>query len=95
MESEYSILIGPVVTEKATRLASFNQYVFKVAPWANKIQVKEAVQKIYKVKVENVRTSMCRGKRKLRKGHWVRRPAYKRAVVTLVKGTQIDPAALT
>lgn len=95
MISEYSILVGPVVTEKATRLTQFNQYVFKVAPWANKLQVKEAVQKVFKVKVEDVRTSMCRGKRKLRRGRWVKRPAYKRAVVTLAKGATIDPAALT
>ena len=89
-----TILLWPVVTEKTARLAQVNQYVFAVHPDANKIQVAEAVQKIFKVKVLSVRTQNCPGKRKRRGVRWVRRSAVKRAIITLAQGQQIDTSAL-
>jgi len=89
-----SILIRPVITEKTSRLAQQNQYVFAIHPDANKIQVAEAVSKIFKVKVLRVRTMNSAGKRKRRGQHWVHRSAVKRAYVTLAKGQQLDPSAL-
>ena len=89
-----AILLKPVVTEKTTRLAQVNQYVFAVHPDANKIQVAEAVQKIFKVRVLSVHTQNYAGKRKRRGTHWVRRSAVKRAIIKLAKGQQIDTSTL-
>lgn len=88
------ILIRPVITEKSARLAQMNQYVFAVHPDANKIQVAEAVRRIFKVKVVAVHTVNVAGKRKRRGPHWVRRSSSKRAIVTVAKGQQIDVSAL-
>ena len=92
---EFAILIRPVVSEKTAGMAQMNQYVFLVHPDANKIQVKDAVQKAFKVKVVNVRTVTLKGKLKQRGWRSVRRPDQKRAIVTLAKGSQLDPSALT
>ena len=92
---EFTILIRPIVTEKTASLSQMNQYVFLVNPDANKIQVKDAVQKAFKVKVVNVRTWTLKGKQKRRGGRTVRRSDQKRAVVTLAKGSTLDPSALT
>lgn len=92
---EFTILIRPVVTEKTAGMAQDNQYVFLVHPDSNKIQVKDAVQKAFKVKVINVRTLTLKGKAKKRGWRTVRRSDQKRAIVTLAKGSQLDPSALT
>ena len=91
---EFSVLIRPIVTEKTTMLAKMSQYVFLVHPDANKMQVKDAVQKAFKVKVINVRTKTLKGKLKKRGWRSVRRPDKKQAIVTLAKGSQLDPTAL-
>ena len=93
MEGE-EILVRPIITEKSARLAQFNQYVFAVHPDANKIQVAEAVRKMFKVKVMSVHTMNVGGKRKRRGMHWVHRSSSKRAIVTVAKGQQIDVSAL-
>jgi len=92
---EYSILVRPMITEKTSAMAQMNQYVFLVHPDANKIQIKDAVQKAFKVKVVNVRTLIMKGKAKMRGWRTVRRSDQKRAIVTLAKGSQLDPSALT
>jgi len=84
----------PLVSEKTSKLAQFGQYVFLVHKDANKTQVKEAVQKAFKVKVVNVRTMNRPGKLKRRGWRWVRRSTQKRAIVTLAKGSQLDPTAI-
>lgn len=89
------VIIKPVITEKSSRLAQDNQVVFAVHSDANKIRIAEAVRNLFKVKVVSVRTITIKGKRKRRGVHWVARTTVKRAVVTLVKGQQIDPASLT
>lgn len=96
MKTPESVLLRPIVTEKSARLAQFNQYVFAVALDATKIDVAQAVTKLFKVKVQSVRTVTAKGKVK-RRGRTrlreVRRSDVKRAIVTLAKGQQIDPAA--
>ena len=91
----YDILRRPVVTEKSTAQSDAdNQYTFEVDGRANKMQVKDAVQKAFKVKVINVRTKTLKGKLKKRGWRSVRRPDKKQAIVTLAKGSQLDPTAL-
>ena len=89
----YEVLRRPIVTEKSTMLAAQRQYVFEVAPGANKPQIKEAVELAFSVKVESVNTAMARGKRKrTRQG----RPSssepavFKKAVVTIAAGQTIE-----
>ncbi len=88
-----AILIRPVITEKASRLATMGQYVFEVATHATKIEVAAAVTRLFKVKVASVRTINYDGKRKVRHQRVIRRAAFKRAIVTLVKGQQLDVTA--
>lgn len=88
-----AVILHPVVTEKSARLSQGGQYVFAVHPGATKIQIAAAVAVLFKVKVRSVRTVNREGKRKRRGAHWTRRPASKRAIVTLVAGQQIDVTA--
>ena len=88
------ILIKPLNTEKTAKLQSLNQYVFLVHKKANKIQIRQAIEKIYEVKVLNVNTVYYAGKRKekytktgLVKG---KTRSYKKAYVTLAQGDLID-----
>lgn len=90
-----SILLKPVVTEKMTREGEdFNRYGFIVPRSANKIEVKEAVEKMYSVKVDSVNTMVTPGKKKSRytKTGVVQGNSgtYKKAIVTLVDGDIID-----
>ena len=79
------------LTEKATALAEKNKYFFEVAPSANKIDVKRAVEELYKVSVVSVNTMKYAGKRKRERTiQYGRRSAWKRAVVTLKEGDSID-----
>jgi large subunit ribosomal protein L23 len=85
------ILRRPVVlTEKANRLRDRNQVVFEVKREANKVQIKEAVQAMFKVKVESVNTSIVRGRdRRMGRGY-EKTQNWKKAVVTLKEGDTID-----
>lgn len=89
-----TVLVRPVITEKAARLAQFNQYVFAVRKDANKIEVANAIQVLFKVKVVSVRTLNKPGKRQRRGQHWIYRSGSKRAIVTVAKGQQIDISTL-
>jgi large subunit ribosomal protein L23 len=93
-----TVLIRPIITEKSARMAQDNQYVFAVNPDATKIDVRGAVEKLFKVKVIAVRVMNVKGKLKSRglgrSVRWIRRPDIKRAVVSLAKGQQIDLSAL-
>jgi large subunit ribosomal protein L23 len=89
------IIKKPVITEKMTAISEkLNKYAFIVDKNANKIQIKKAVEQLYDVKVEAVNTMNYDGKRKSRytKAGIVtgRRPAFKKAVVTLKEGDTID-----
>lgn len=85
------VVQGPVVTEKGTLVGEVaNQVVFRVHPRANKVEIGRAVEELFAVRVERVRTSRQLGKVK-RVGRTVgRRPAWKKAYVTLADGHRID-----
>lgn len=85
------ILLGPVVSEKATLAAdSANQQVFKVLPSASKLEVKQAVEKLFNVKVQAVRVANVKGKQKRFGQTLGRRSDWKKAYVTLGAGQDID-----
>jgi large subunit ribosomal protein L23 len=86
----FDIIKKPVITERATTLSAQNKVVFKVANGANKTLIKEAVEKIFNVKVASVNTISIKGKNKVFRGRIGTRQDYKKAVVTLVEGQTID-----
>ena len=84
------ILIRPIVSEKSTDLLQDNKYTFLIPIKANKVQVRQAVEQIFKVKVQSVNTIRMIGKTK-RMGKFVgKRSDYKKAIVTLAPGNQIE-----
>lgn len=83
------IIIAPVVSEKSYGLMEQNVYTFLVDPASNKTQIKIAVEQIFGVKVDSVNTLNREGKRKRTRFGYGRRKATKRAMVTLVAGS--DP----
>ena len=86
----YDVIIGPVITEKATMASEHNKVVFKVRKTATKPQIKEAVEKLFDVKVKAVNTHIRRGKVKAFKGTVGTQSPVKRAIVTLEEGHTID-----
>ncbi len=90
MNRRESVLIVPVITEKSTRVKDDQRtVVFKVARDANKIEIKDAVEKIFKVKVESVRTAIFHGKIRRQGRYRGRRPDWKKAYVTLKQGEKM------
>ena len=87
----YSVIASPLITEKATFANEVgNQVVFKVHPHANKIEIKNAIEQLFRVKVSQVRTMHYLGKKR-RVGRSIgKRPAWKKAYVTLAEGDRID-----
>lgn len=93
-ERLHRIIVGPVVSEKSTRLSEkSNQAVFRVAGDARKQEIKAAVEKLFNVKVESVRTLNVSGKRKQFGRVGGRRSNWKKAYVRLAAGQQIDVLA--
>ena len=91
MKDPLDIVICPVITEKGTALKDRDgQYLFKVNRTANKIEIRRAVEKIYKVKVEKVNTLMVRGKTKRMRMSRGKTPDWKKAIVTLPEGESIE-----
>ena len=87
----YDVIKKPCLTEKGMLLQEVNnQVVMKVHSKANKIQIKSAVEKLFNVKVEKVRTANMHGKKKRIGVHFGQRPDWKKAVVTLKEGHKID-----
>jgi large subunit ribosomal protein L23 len=86
----YDVIIAPVITEKATTASEHSQVMFKVARNATKPQIKEAVEKLFDVKVKAVNTHTRRGKVKAFKGTVGTQSPVKRAIVTLEEGFTID-----
>jgi len=86
------VIVRPVVSEKSYAAYEGNVYTFVVAPDANKIEIKKAVEEIFNVKVLNVNTLSRRGKRKRnrRTGDWGQRSSQKRAIVSLAAGDRIE-----
>ncbi len=91
MKDPRSIVRRALITEKGTILReAANQYFFEVAPDANKIEIKNAVEKLWNVSVLKVRTAVVRGKEK-RMGRFIgRRSNWKKALVTLAPGQNIE-----
>lgn len=89
-----SVLVRPLVTEKVSALNASGKYGFIVDVKANKVEIKQAVEKMYGVSVNSVNTARIMGKSKTRftKAGVVagRKPNYKKAIVTLAKGEVID-----
>jgi len=91
MRDPRQVVLRPLVTEKATTLKDeHNQVSFQVAMDANKIEVRQAVEAIFKVKVTDVRTQVVFGKEKRMGRYLGRRPSWKKAIVTLGQGSKID-----
>ena len=91
MRGPQEIIRAPLVSEKGTLLAeSANQVLFKVRPEANKIEVKKAVESLFKVKVIKVRIARYLGKIRRVGRSMGRRPGWKKAYVTLAEGHDID-----
>ena len=86
--NKYNVIKGPCLTEKGDQLQeNYGKAVIKVDMKANKVEIKEAVEQVFKVKVANVRTSKVRGKLKRVGRHMGRSPDWKKAYITLKEGT--------
>ena len=90
LERAYDIIKKPITTEKSTNLQQFNQYSFVVSKNSSSIEIKNAIETIFKVKVNKVNTLILRGKGKTFKGQYGFRKDTKRAIVTLAEGNTID-----
>ena len=86
----YDVILAPVITEKATALTELNKVVFRVRGDATKPQIKEAVEKLFDVKVTAVNTLVTKGKKKIFRGLRGQRSDVKKAIVTLAEGHTID-----
>jgi len=85
------VITSPLITEKGTLVnEQGNQFVFKVRPEANKVEIRKAVEIFFKVKVEKVRTCNFMGKERRVGKSMGRRPRWKKAYVTLAAGQRID-----
>ena len=84
------VLIQPMITEKSTILQEAGKYVFRVAPRANKIEIRQAVESSFRVKVLDVNVTKVRGKQKRFGPRYKKRPDTKKALVTLRRGDRIQ-----
>jgi large subunit ribosomal protein L23 len=92
MKTSYDILKNIIRTEKGSGMLVGNKYLFHVAPDANKIQIKQAIEDIYNVKVIKVNTVTMRGKWRRLRYKAGKTPDWKKAVVTLKEGDKIEVA---
>jgi len=91
MKDPQKIIRRPLITEKSTRQKEEGgQYVFEVHRNANKIEIQSAIERLFKVKVLQVRTSNVMGKIKRLGRRFGKRPDWKKAVITLREGDRID-----
>ena len=91
MKRDHDVIAAPVITEKGTLVnEAGNQVVFRVHRDANKIEIKKAVERLFKVKVLKVRTGNFLGKTRRVGRSMGRRPDWKKAYVTLGEGQRID-----
>ena len=90
MKDPRDVIIRPVVSEKSYEAFDGNVYTFVVAPGANKIEIRKAVEELFATQVTSVRTINRKGKRKRNRtsGAWATRATNKRAIVTLVDGAE-------
>ena len=88
----YDKIISPLVTEKSTNLSEQNKIVFKVPKKANKVNLKKNIEKIFKVNVTKINIINKRNRIKTTRGKKVKIKGYKKAIITLKKGQNIDLA---
>lgn len=86
----YEVIREPLVTEKGGYLAAENKYAFRVVSGVNKTQIREAVEKVFDVKVTQVNVMNVRGKSRRWGRRRVSRPSWKKAIVTLAEGDKIE-----
>ncbi len=89
-EELYDVIRAPIVTEKSTMVSESNQVMFKVAMSATKPDIKEAVERLFNVKVMAVNTLIRKGKIKRFRGVKGQQSDFKKAIVTLEEGQTID-----
>ena len=89
----YKIILAPLSTEKTNKMSdSYNRLAFKVATWANKMQIKEAIEKLFNVNVKQVATINVRGKKRIFKQRHGKKSDWKKAIVKLQSGQDINIA---
>ncbi len=86
----HDIIIRPVVTEKSSSLMEMNKYTFEVHPKANKIEIRKAVEVVFKVKVKSVHTMKVHSKPKRMGAFLGRTRSWKKAIITLAEGERIQ-----
>ena len=89
-ERIYEVIRSPLVSEKSTFISQFNYYVFKVSSNSTKMEIKNAVENIFKVDVKSVNTLNQKGKKKRFRGKVGVRAGIKKAFVKLAEGQTID-----
>jgi large subunit ribosomal protein L23 len=95
MTEPRTIIRRPILTEKSMRGTERGKYTFEVAPDANKLTIKDAVEQLFSVRVTKVNTIRIPGRMRRRGQHTSRTSGYKKAIVTLVAGQKIDLETLT
>jgi large subunit ribosomal protein L23 len=90
MKNPRDIIVKPLISERSVADMEYNKYTFKVDINANKIDIKHAVEEIFKVKVVDVKTMVVKGKLKRMGRFEGKRPDWKKAIVTLKEGDKIE-----
>ena len=86
----YDTIVSPLITEKSTNLSAQNKIVFKVTDSANKKNLKKRIEKIFKVNVTKINIINKKSKIKLTRGRKIKVSGFKKAIVTIKKGQNID-----
>lgn len=92
MKNSYGIIVSLLQTEKGSNLLPLNKYLFRVDRDANKLDIKRAVEEIFKVKVTDVNVLTVLGKKKRLRYKEGKTPDWKKAIVTLKQGEKIETA---
>ena len=90
MNKKYDIIYAPIITEKTAMMEAENKYAFKVDPKANKTEIKQAIESIFKVKVESITTSNSHPKKRRVGKYTGYTDKYKKAIVKLAEGNSIS-----
>ena len=90
MNKKYEIIYAPIITERTAAMANENKYAFKVDPKANKLEIKEAIEKIFNVKVTAIRTLNVKPKKRRVGRYTGLTNRTKKAIVTLAEGQTIE-----
>lgn len=90
MKDPYEVIVSLLRTEKGSNILPLNKYLFEVNRSVNKLQIKKAIEKIYKVKVKSVNVFMVRGKKRRLRYKTGKTSDWKKAVVTLKEGEKIE-----